>query len=152
MVKYITPITHLHRVQLMGSFRALHPLMTILERDMTNDWIKTFLLHYLQSGRLPVWELWGNETDCMIGYHSVSVISDAYMKGIRGYDAELALEAMVASADADLFGLDHYRERGYISSEDEPESVSERWNMPTTIGVSHEWRKKWENGYRYAVL
>ncbi len=109
---------------LWDTFRALHPLMTILEPDMTNDWIKTFLLHYQQSGRLPVWELWGNETDCMIGYHSVSVISDAYMKGIRGYDAELALEAMVASADADLFGLDHYRERGYISSEDKPESVS----------------------------
>ena len=109
---------------LWDTFRALHPLMTILEPDMTNDWIKTFLLHYKQSGRLPVWELWANETDCMIGYHSVSVISDAYMKGIRGYDADLALEAMVASADADLFGLDHYRERGYISSEDEPESVS----------------------------
>lgn len=109
---------------LWDTFRALHPLMTILEPDMTSDWIKTFLLHYQLSGRLPVWELWGNETDCMIGYHSVSVISDAYMKGIRGYDAELALEAMVASADADRFGLEHYRERGYISSEDEPESVS----------------------------
>lgn len=109
---------------LWDTFRALHPLMTVLEPDMTRDWIKTFLLHYQQSGRLPVWELWGNETDCMIGYHSVSVIADAYAKGIRDFDMKLALEAMVASAEADHFGLKAYRERGYISSEDEPESVS----------------------------
>jgi len=109
---------------LWDTFRALHPLMTVLEPDMVRDWIKTFLLHYQQGGRLPVWELWGNETDCMIGYHSVSVIADAYAKGIRDFDTKLALEAMVASAEADHFGLKAYRERGYISSEDEPESVS----------------------------
>lgn len=109
---------------LWDTFRALHPLMTVLEPKMTEDWIKTFLLHYQQGGRLPVWELWGNETDCMIGYHSVSVIADAYAKGIRDFDTKLALEAMVASAEADHFGLKAYRERGYISSEDEPESVS----------------------------
>jgi len=109
---------------LWDTFRALHPLMTVLEPKMTEDWIKTFLLHYQQGGRLPVWELWGNETDCMIGYHSVSVIADAYAKGIRSFDTKLALEAMVASAEADHFGLKAYRERGYISSEDEPESVS----------------------------
>ncbi|HRD51445.1 MAG TPA: GH92 family glycosyl hydrolase, partial [Flavobacteriales bacterium] len=109
---------------LWDTFRAQHPLMTVLEPEMTLDWIKTFLLHYQQGGRLPVWELWGNETDCMIGYHSVSVIADAYAKGIRDFDTKLALEAMVASAEADHFGLKAYRERGYISSEDEPESVS----------------------------
>ncbi|HNI05187.1 MAG TPA: GH92 family glycosyl hydrolase [Flavobacteriales bacterium] len=109
---------------LWDTFRALHPLMAVLEPDMTRDMVRTFLLHYQQGGRLPVWELWGNETDCMIGYHSVSVIADAYLKGIRGFDEKLALEAMLASADADHFGLDAYRKRGYISSEDAPESVS----------------------------
>ncbi len=109
---------------LWDTFRALHPLMTVLEPEMTRDWIRTFLLHYHQGGRLPVWELWGNETDCMIGYHSASVIADAYANGIRDYDTKLALEAMVASAGQDHFGLKAYRERGYISSEDEPESVS----------------------------
>src|SRR6185436_15396934 len=99
-------------------------LMTILEPDMTSNFIKTFLLHYQQGGKLPVWELWGNETNCMIGYHSVSVIADAYMKGIRGFDADLALQAMVASAMQGTPGLDAYRARGYISSEDESESVS----------------------------
>ncbi len=109
---------------LWDTFRALHPLMTVLEPKMTSDWIKTFLLHYQQGGRLPVWELWGNETDCMIGYHSVSVISDAHAKGIDGFDVELALKAMVAGAEQDHFGLKHYRDRGYISGEDEAESVS----------------------------
>ncbi len=109
---------------LWDTFRALHPLMTILEPEMTSDWIKTFLLHYKDGGRLPVWELWGSETDCMIGYHSVSVIADAYIKGIRDFDADLALEAMVASAMRDDPGLNAYRAKGYISSEDAPESVS----------------------------
>jgi predicted alpha-1,2-mannosidase len=109
---------------LWDTFRGLHPLMTILEPDMTADWIKTFLLHYQQGGRLPVWELWGNETDCMIGYHSVSVIADAYRKGIRGFDTKLAMEAMISGAMRDEPGLNAYRTKGYISSEDQSESVS----------------------------
>ncbi|MEO8590241.1 MAG: GH92 family glycosyl hydrolase [Flavobacteriales bacterium] len=109
---------------LWDTYRALHPLMTILEPEMTSDFIKTFLLHYQQGGKLPVWELWGNETDCMIGYHSVSVIADAYAKGIRDFDAELALKAMVASAMQDNPGLNAYRTKGYISSEDESDCVS----------------------------
>ena len=109
---------------LWDTFRGLHPLMTILEPDMTADWIKTFLLHYTQGGRLPVWELWGNETDCMIGYHSVSVIADAYQKGIRGFDVELAREAMRSGAMRDEPGLLAYRAKGFISSEDQSESVS----------------------------
>lgn len=109
---------------LWDTFRAEHPLFTILEPERTNDFIKTFLLQYQQSGRLPVWELWGNETDCMIGYHSASVIADAYAKGIRGYDAELALKAMVASAMRNEPGLNAYRSQGYISSEDQAESAS----------------------------
>lgn len=109
---------------LWDTFRGLHPLMTILEPEMTSDWIKTFLLHYQQGGRLPVWELWGNETDCMIGYHSASVIADAYLKGVRGFDEQLALKAMLNGAALDHFGLKAYREKGYMASEDGAESVS----------------------------
>ncbi|MEO5584198.1 MAG: GH92 family glycosyl hydrolase, partial [Flavobacteriales bacterium] len=109
---------------LWDTFRAEHPLFTIIEPERTVDFIKTFLDIYTQTGRLPVWELWGNETDCMIGYHSVSVIADAYLKGIRGFDAELALKAMTASAMRDEAGLNALRAKGYISSEDQSESVS----------------------------
>ncbi len=109
---------------LWDTFRATHPLFTILEPRRTREFIETFLAQYEQGGRLPVWELAGNETDCMIGYHSVSVIADAYVKGIRGFDAELALEAMVDSATRDHLGLDAYRRQGFIGTTDEHESVS----------------------------
>lgn len=109
---------------LWDTYRALHPLMTIIDEQRTTDFINSFLEIYKHTGRLPVWELASNETDCMIGYHSVSVIADAYMKGIRGFDTTLALEAMVASANEDIFGLDSYKKYGFVRAEDEPESVS----------------------------
>ncbi len=109
---------------LWDTYRALHPLLTIIDQKRTNDFINTFLRQYEQGGRLPVWELSSNETDCMIGYHSVSVIADAAAKGIRGYDMNLAYEAMKHSANLDHFGLKYYKEKGYIESNEEPESVS----------------------------
>lgn len=109
---------------LWDTFRALHPLLTITHRDLTNDFINTILKHYEQGGLLPVWELAANETNCMIGYHAVPVIVDAYMKGIRGYNVEDALEACTKSAMQDQFGLESYKAKGYIPSNKEPESVS----------------------------
>lgn len=109
---------------LWDTYRALHPLMTIIDQKRTNDFIKTFLKQYEDAELLPVWELSSNETFCMIGYHAVPVILDAFAKGIRGYDEKLALNAMVASAESNLFGLPHYRQFGYIPAECEHESVS----------------------------
>ncbi|HMX40772.1 MAG TPA: GH92 family glycosyl hydrolase, partial [Saprospiraceae bacterium] len=109
---------------LWDTHRALHPLLTLLEPERTRDFINTFLQHYRKHGRLPVWELAGNETDCMIGNHAIPVIYDAYLKGIRGFDAHLALEAMIASANTDLYGLKWYRELGYVPADKEAESVS----------------------------
>jgi predicted alpha-1,2-mannosidase len=109
---------------LWDTYRAFHPLMTILNQKRTSDWINTFLAQYENGGMLPVWELSGNETFCMIGYHSVPVIWDAYQKGIRNFDHELALEAMQSYAESNRFGLEHYRSQGYISNDKEHESVS----------------------------
>ncbi|MCI0708391.1 MAG: GH92 family glycosyl hydrolase [Ignavibacteriae bacterium] len=109
---------------LWDTFRAAHPLYTIIEQKRTVDFLNTFLSQYEQGGLLPVWELAANETWTMIGYHSVPVIADAYMKGIRGFDAEKALEAMKKSANQDHFGLGAYRRDGYISGDKEPEGVS----------------------------
>ncbi len=109
---------------LWDTYRALHPLFTIVQQKRTNDFINTFLQQYKESGRLPVWELSSNETDCMIGYHSVSVIADAWMKGIVGYDTSLALDAMIASAMENRSGLESYRKCGFIPGELESESVS----------------------------
>lgn len=109
---------------LWDTFRATHPLYTIIEQDRTKAFINTFLSQYQQGGKLPVWELAANETNCMIGYHSVSVITDAYNKGITGFNTKLALEAMKSSAESDEFGLGYYQNNGYIGAGDEPESVS----------------------------
>jgi predicted alpha-1,2-mannosidase len=109
---------------LWDTFRAAHPLYTLIEKKRTADFINTFLKQYEQGGRLPVWELSSNETDCMIGYHSVSVMADAMAKGIIGFDYEKAFEAAKHSAMLDHLGLDAYKRRGFISMDDEHESVS----------------------------
>lgn len=109
---------------LWDTFRATHPLYTILHPGETREFIETFSRQYQEGGRLPVWELAANETDCMIGYHSVPVIVDAYVKGIGDFDTENMLKAMVASANHRHFGLESYQRRGYIEASDEPESVS----------------------------
>ena len=109
---------------LWDTYRANHPLFTIIDQKRTGAYIRTFLRQYEEGGDLPVWELAACETECMIGYHSVSVISDAYMKGIRDFDANKALKAMVSTAKANEFGKLAYAKNGLISSADEPESVS----------------------------
>jgi hypothetical protein len=109
---------------LWDTFRAAHPLYSIIDRKRTADFIRTFLAQYDYGGRLPVWELAGNETDTMIGYHAVSVIADAAIKGIDGFDNEKAFAAMKQSANRQQPGLESYRTRGFISMEDERESVS----------------------------
>ncbi|MCX6274300.1 MAG: GH92 family glycosyl hydrolase [Bacteroidetes bacterium] len=110
---------------LWDTFRAYHPLMTIIDRKRTLDFIKTFLAQYDQGGLLPVWELSSNETECMIGYHSVSVIADAAMKGITDFDMEKALEAMKKSAESrNRYGLGAYMDKGMIETDDDGENVS----------------------------
>ncbi len=109
---------------LWDTYRTWHPLITILDPDLANNFVKVFLDMYKKGGLLPVWELAANETFCMIGYHSVSVIADAWAKGIRNFDAKIALEAMLQSANKDHFGLADYRKFGYIPSDKEHESVS----------------------------
>ena len=109
---------------LWDTFRAAHPLYTLIDKKRTADYINTFLKQYEQGGRLPVWELSSNETDCMIGYHSVSVMADAMVKGIEGFDYEKALEAAKHSAMLDHLGLQSYKKQGFISIDDEHENVS----------------------------
>ena len=109
---------------LWDTYRAWHPLMTIIEQDRTHDFIHVMLDMYEKGGLLPIWELAANETYCMIGNHSVSVIADAWMKGLRDYDGEKALQAMVHSATRDHYGLDVYKKHGYIPGDKEHESIS----------------------------
>lgn len=109
---------------LWDTYRAAHPLFTITKPELVPDFINTMLNIYRQQGKLPVWSLAGNETDCMVGYHAVPVIADAVVKGFAGFDTGLAYEASVHSSMMDFRGLNHYREYGYIPSELENESVA----------------------------
>ena len=108
---------------LWDTFRALHPLHALIHREKTEDFVRTFLLQYRQGGRLPMWELWCNETDCMIGYHAVSVLADAAAKGIP-MDLKRALRASVASANYNDRGIPLYARKHYLETGDEHESVA----------------------------
>ncbi len=124
LVHTVNDYTNYTVFSLWDTYRALHPLMTIINRAKTLDWIKTFLKQDEYGGMLPVWELSANETFCMIGYHSVSVITDAYMKGIKGFDTRAALNAMIRYSESRRFGLPYYIKLGYLPNDFESESVS----------------------------
>ena len=109
---------------LWDTYRALHPLYTILCPEKIPDFINGFLDDFEKAGHLPVWNFPGNETWCMVGNHSIPVIADAYLKGIKGFDAEKALNAMIKTVNRDTFGLKVYRKKGYIPADTEGESVS----------------------------
>ena len=109
---------------LWDTFRAWNPLMTLIDTTLVNNMINSFLDIYESSGELPIWPLSAGETGTMIGYHAVSVIADAYMKGIRGFDAEKALEAMVVSSEKNKKGADYYIQNGFIPSNIKKESIS----------------------------
>jgi putative alpha-1,2-mannosidase len=109
---------------LWDTYRAEDPLLNLIDRKRTLDFMKSFLAMYEQGGLLPIWPLASNETFCMVGNHSIPVIVDAYAKGIRDFNADEAFTAMKAAVNRNQFGLDSYRNNGVVLSDDEPESVS----------------------------
>lgn len=115
---------HYSTFSLWDTFRAWNPLMTLVNAELVNDMINSYLDIYDASGELPIWPLSAGETGTMIGYHAVSAIADAYMKGIRGFDAEKALAAMIVSAEKNEKGADYYVRNGFIPSNIKRESVS----------------------------
>lgn len=101
-------------LSLWDTFRAEHPLLTIIAPDRVSDMVNSMLAYFEVRSILPVWTLYGNETNTMTGYHSIPVIVEAYKKGIRGFDVEKAYEAMKTTMMQDERGLDHYKKYGYI--------------------------------------
>lgn len=109
---------------LWDTFRALHPLLTISDGQRVNDMVKSMLAFYDETGLLPTWDLMSNDTDVMIGYHAVPVLVDAYLKGLTDADPERIFEAVKASAMQDNFGVDYFKQYGYVPSDLEVEAVS----------------------------
>ncbi|MES2512502.1 MAG: GH92 family glycosyl hydrolase [Bacteroidota bacterium] len=109
---------------LWDTFRGLHPLFTIVQQKRTADFMSTFLHQFKEGGRLPMWELSANETNCMIGFHSVSVIADATLKGITGFDKNELYGAMVAASNYTNLSTPVFNKYNYLQIDDESESVS----------------------------
>lgn len=115
---------HYSTFSLWDTFRAWHPLMTLTDHALVDDMVHSLLRMYESTGELPIWPLAAGETGTMIGYHSASVIADAYLKGIGTFDAEQALQAMIASSEKNKKGADFYTTQGFIPSNIKRESVS----------------------------
>ncbi len=114
-------------LSLWDTYRAAHPLYTILAPERVDSFIQTMLAHYRTQGFLPIWTLWGKENFGMVANHSVPVIVDAYLKGFRGFDPEEAFQAIKTSLTVDHFKSDWnlYTKYGYLPFDRVPgESVS----------------------------
>ena len=110
-------------LSLWDTYRTWNPLQTLMNPQLVSDMARSLVLTFQRDGKLPLWPLAGMDTDCMIGYHAVSVLADAWLRGIRGFDGEAALEAMVASSNLDPASA-WYNEYGYIPCDFASESVS----------------------------
>jgi predicted alpha-1,2-mannosidase len=113
-VKQSSGFTMMTGLSLWDTFRAANPLYTIISPEKVTDIINSMLAQYEQYGLLPIWPLCNSETNCMIGYHSIPVIVDAYLKGIGGFDVEKAFEAMKKSAMQNDFDIQYLKEYNYI--------------------------------------
>ena len=112
-------------LSLWDTYRALHPLMTIVQPEMVDKVVNSMLSIYHQQDKLPIWPLMSGETNCMPGYSSVPVIADAYLKGFTGFDAEEALQAMKATATYEKQkGIPHVLEKEYIPADKVHEATS----------------------------
>lgn len=109
---------------LWDTYRAAHPLMTIIHPEKMPDIIQTMLAIYQEQGKLPVWHLMGCETNCMVGNPGISVVADAILKGYGGFDKEQAYKAMKNSAMLNERGLKYFKEYGYIPYDKEGEALS----------------------------
>lgn len=124
---------------LWDTFRAAHPLFTLTATERVGDMVKSLLAFYKEHGRLPVWNMWGSETDMMIGYHSVPVIADAYLKGIGGFDADEALEACIATANCDGYrGIGSYKQMGYVPYDVADPYNADNWALSRTLEYAYD--------------
>ncbi len=119
---------------LWDTYRTAHPLYTILVPGKVEDMLASFLSHYDETGLLPVWSFVGNETNMMIGYHSVPVIVDAYLKGIP-MDVQKAYEACKATAMSDAWSLPGYKKYGYVPYDDENNG---HWSVSKTLEYAYD--------------
>lgn len=130
--------TNYSTFSLWDTYRASHPLFTYTQPERTGDMVQTFLNFFDQNGALPLWNLYGWETNMMIGYHAVPVIVDAYLKGIGNFDPEKALQACIATANRDDYrGIGDYKKLGYVPAYSDPKKW-ENWSLSKTLEYAYD--------------
>jgi predicted alpha-1,2-mannosidase len=155
------PFINYTTFSLWDTYRAAHPLMTIIHPEKMPDIINTMLTVYREQGKLPVWHLMANETDCMVGNPGVCVVADAALKGFTGFDKNYAYEALKNSVMLDERGQKWMREYGYIPFDRENESVAKTmeyaiadWSVAQVAKMmaktdDYEYFKRLSEGYKY---
>ncbi len=124
-IKSSKTFVNYYTFSLWDTYRAAHPLFTILNPAKVRDFVNAMMAHFRDTGLLPVWTLWGNETNTMIGYHAVPVIADAYLKGLlTEMDTDTLFQALLASAFQKIRETPLYREYGYIPADSLENTVS----------------------------
>ncbi len=117
--------TNYYTFSLWDTYRATHPLFTILHPEKVQKFIKAMMAHFKDTGLLPVWTLWGNETNTMIGYHAIPVIVDAFLKGLLPeMDKDSLYQALLKSAFQEIREIPLYREFSYIPADTLNNTVS----------------------------
>jgi predicted alpha-1,2-mannosidase len=108
--------TYYSTLSLWDTYRAAHPLYTILAPERVDGFVNTMIAHHKAQGYMPIWTLWGKENHCMIANHSIPVIADAYLKGFRGFDAEAAFQGIKTSLTVNhpKSDWDVYMKYGYL--------------------------------------
>jgi predicted alpha-1,2-mannosidase len=119
---------------LWDTYRAAHPLYTIMHPKRVSDMIQSMLAHYKETGLLPVWSMQGNETNMMIGNHAIPVIVDAYFKGITNFDVALAYQACKESSMVNSRQLDTYKTLGYVPADED----NENWSVSKTLEYAYD--------------
>lgn len=125
---------------LWDTYRAAHPLYTILAPNMASNFVNSLLAFSKQNGRLPVWNMWSSETDMMIGYHAVSVIAEAILKEIPNINVEDALTECIKTANIDNYrGIGLYKKLGYVPYDiKEPTLGNDDWSLSRTLEYAYD--------------
>jgi predicted alpha-1,2-mannosidase len=147
---------------LWDTFRAANPLLTLLQQQRVPDMVRAMVCQFNEYGLLPVWPLWGSETNCMIGYHAIPVITDAWFKGIAGIDIRELYPLMKKSAMQDDFGIQYLKQYGYFPYDKDNKSVSKTleyafddWclaRIAKELGLEEDFRYFTDRSQAYRIL
>lgn len=144
---YLGPDRHIHHTNgvhystfsLWDTYRATHPLFTLTNPDRVGDMVQSLIEFGEQNGRLPVWSMWAGETDMMIGYHSVPVIVDAYLKGFKGFDPQRALDISLKTArNLNYRSIGTYLQLGYVPTGVNDMGGNDDWSLSRTLEYAYD--------------